>query len=260
MYHSICNKSTKGGKNYYSTIITKKRFEEQIQYLLKENYQVITLDQVHDLLVSNKSKSHGDVKHNKKYVSITFDDGYRNVYLNGFPILKGNQISATIFLPTSYIGKTEPIKFNGYECLTWKDIESMDREGIDFGSHTMTHPLLENMNEREIQREIQLSKKNIEKKLCKIIDKFSYPYAFPDNNKEFISFFKRKLIECGYKIGVTTRLGTNTEKENAFVLKRLPINDADDLNFFKAKLTGGYDWLYLFQYLYKISKNKRTKF
>ena len=35
---------------------------------------------------------------------MTFDDGYRDVYRHGFPILKAMGIPATIYLPAEYVG------------------------------------------------------------------------------------------------------------------------------------------------------------
>jgi hypothetical protein len=64
------------------------------------------------------------------------------------------------------------------------------------------------------------------------------------------------LQKYGYKYGVSTRIGTTFKKDGIFFLKRIPVNSCDDIPLFKAKLEGGYDWLYNIQLASKIIKSK----
>ena len=41
------------------------------------------------------------------------------------------------------------------------------------------------------------------------------------------------------------------ERSHAILMKRLPVNDGDDLELFEAKLNGAYDWLHKGQIAYK---------
>lgn len=68
-------------------------FEMHMKYI-KEHYEIVSLE---DLV---KECSH-DAKRNQ--VAITFDDGYRDVYRNAFPILEKYQIPATVFITTGNI-------------------------------------------------------------------------------------------------------------------------------------------------------------
>jgi hypothetical protein len=65
------------------------------------------------------------------------------------------------------------------------------------------------------------------------------------------------LAECGYKCGVTTIIGRSSIKDHNFFLKRLPINDYDDIQFLRAKIEGGYDWLHTIQSNFKKLKVKK---
>ncbi|MDO8428045.1 MAG: polysaccharide deacetylase family protein [Candidatus Diapherotrites archaeon] len=68
-------------------------FEKHILFLKK--HYVIT--PVSEALSLNSVPS-------KPAVSITFDDAYRNNYLNIFPLLQKHSISAMVFVPTGFIG------------------------------------------------------------------------------------------------------------------------------------------------------------
>ena len=70
-------------------------FEEMIRHLKKE-YNIISFEKSVDLL-----KSKDDIPENT--VVITFDDGYRDNYINAFPILKKYQVPATIFITAGVI-------------------------------------------------------------------------------------------------------------------------------------------------------------
>ena len=75
--------------------------------------------------------------------TITFDDGYQTVYDEVFPLLQRYSMSATVFLT---VGERRPAKLtgrlpslNGRSMLNWLEIQEMQRWGISFGAHTLTH-------------------------------------------------------------------------------------------------------------------------
>lgn len=63
--------------------------------LLKDYFKVVSL---HELFCTFKEK------HSKPLCAITFDDGWMDFYENAYPILCRNEIPASIFLPTNFIG------------------------------------------------------------------------------------------------------------------------------------------------------------
>ena len=118
----------------------------------------------------------------------------------------------------------------------------------------MTHQQLFSLKPEEIDHEIQCSKERIEAKTGQAVTFFSYPYAFPDGRADFAHLISDLLKACGYKVGVTTRLGSTTKADAPFFLKRIPFNSQDDMAFFEAKLLDVYNWLYWFQVGHKKMK------
>lgn len=83
--------------------VPQKVFFKQMLYL-KKNYRILPL---HELV---ERSLEGSVPY--KSVAITFDDGYQNIYKHAFPILKELNLPATVFLPTSFVGKLDLLWFD----------------------------------------------------------------------------------------------------------------------------------------------------
>lgn len=73
-------------------------FAKQVEYLRKYRYQVLSLGEMFRLFQTKQPIS-------PKTLVMTFDDGYENNYTYAFPFLKSCGFSATIFLPTGYVGQ-----------------------------------------------------------------------------------------------------------------------------------------------------------
>ena len=138
--------------------------------------------------------------------------------------------------------------------MSWNEIRDAHRRGTEIGSHTVNHPNLYHSDDAVLETEVRESKAQIEDQLGEAIHSFAYPYAFPENDKEFRLRFTTLLHDAGYQSGVTTSISRASANDNRYRLPRLPINLHDDLPFFAAKLEGHYDWLRKPQYLHKALK------
>jgi len=107
----------------------------------------------------------------------------------------------------------------------------------------------------KIEESRNKSKEIIENELGSVIESFSYPYAFPEEDNQFKIFLRDTLKSCGYQYGVSTILGIASRTQNQFFLRRIPANSYDDAAFFKAKIKGAYDWLHAVQYTAKSVKS-----
>lgn len=251
MYHSISDSRDKYVNSYYHTTTSPGVFAEQMEFLHEAQYKVINLNDIQKYFTPEENIGN-------KCVIITFDDGYRDFYSTAFPILNKYGFSATVFLPTGFINNRN-LTFKDKECLNWNEVCELQKKGITFGSHTVTHPQLKLLEKNKVEYELEWSKEMIEDKIGESIESFSYPFAFPEEDKTFKTCLKNILEKYGYKNGVSTRIGTAVEGEDKYFLKRIPVNSYDDISLFKAKLSGGYNWLYSVQCLSKIFKKQIFK-
>jgi peptidoglycan/xylan/chitin deacetylase (PgdA/CDA1 family) len=251
MYHSVSNEPETEAHPYFWLNTTPEHFEAQMRFLKENHYDVISLAHAVELLYGAGNTSGKDAS----YAVITFDDGFRDFFLNAFPILQKYGFTATVFLPTDYI-TDHTKKMSNKDHLSWDEVAGLIKQGITFGSHTAKHPQLKNLNRDEMRFEISHSREVMENRLGVPVEAFSYPFAFPEEDGELVKYLEDTLYACGYRYGVSTRIGRASAKDPIFFLKRLPVNSRDDIAFLQAKLEGGYDWLHGVQFTSKIVRAK----
>lgn len=87
--------------------------------------------------------------------------------------------------------------FDSFRALTWEMLESMQRAGITVGSHTRTHVLLPNENERRVMDEVSGSRQEIEKRLGSTVQHFAHPSGL------FTTSSVSAVAAAGYRFGYT---------------------------------------------------------
>jgi peptidoglycan/xylan/chitin deacetylase (PgdA/CDA1 family) len=215
-----------------------------MRFLQDSGYRVITLDDAIRLLsVSNDCHR----TETGRYAVITFDDGFLDFYTEAFPILESYDFTATVFLPTSFINDTNTT-ISGQSFLSWPQVRELAKAGISFGSHSVSHKYLARLSQEQVDQELRVSRETIENQTGKDVLTFSYPYAYPEDDRQFVSFMTRSMQKSGYSGAVTTRIGTADFGNELFCLKRIPVNSEDDTCLFRAKLEGGYNWMHAVQY------------
>lgn len=250
MYHSISDLDESAKGPYYRIGTSARVFEEQLRFLRDNGYQSIGLQQAVGMM-------EGAVPSPEKPVVLTFDDGYQDFYTEAFPLLSRFGYSAIVFLPTAYIGDTAQT-FKSLKCLTWSQVRELQKAGVEFGSHTVSHPQLRTLPADAVQDELRCSKQTIEEKLGCPVKSFSYPYAFPETDRQFKQALRANLEGAGYENGISTILGTAGRSSDRYFLERLPVNSGDEARFFRAKMEGAYDWLHAVQYVAKVTSAMRT--
>lgn len=135
MYHQIIPEKHLKKHHYSDTgelidmIVTLEDFTEQMNYLKKHNYTVLSLKEFELFMINQK-------KVPAKSIVITFDDGYKNVFEFAYPVLKSHGFYATHFIITGSITNRSVAYDPSY--LQYSSIDEIKEASdvFDYGNHT----------------------------------------------------------------------------------------------------------------------------
>jgi peptidoglycan/xylan/chitin deacetylase (PgdA/CDA1 family) len=105
--------------------------------------------------------------------------------------------------------------------LTWQQVREMRSGGIEFGSHTVSHPILSRLSDDELRVELSASKNEIERQLGRRVDLLAYPVGGETAFDERVVGVAR---ECGYRMALTYVHGVNRwPPDDSYRLRRLHV-------------------------------------
>lgn len=205
MYHHIDHLPASASREWRDLTVSPETFEKQMDYLFQQSYQPITFRQFLDFIEGN-----GELP--EKSLIITFDDGWKNQYQHAFPILQKYNFPATFFVVVNQIG--------GNLFMSWEQLKELLNNGMEIGSHTMSHPNLKKLTSSQLIYEIENSKTILEKNLNYQIKVFAYPYGI------FDSKIVEAVRQANYKAARTTIFGLDQNIEKIYTLNAIQIYDS----------------------------------
>jgi len=90
--------------------------------------------------------------------------------------------------------------------MSWENIREMSANGIEFGSHSVTHPILSQLTPEEMKIEICDSKKEIENQINREIQVIAYPVGGDFSINQAVL---DEVELAGYELGATYISGNN---------------------------------------------------
>jgi peptidoglycan/xylan/chitin deacetylase (PgdA/CDA1 family) len=110
---------------------------------------------------------------------------------------------------------------NGNCMLGWEQVREMGRNGIDFGSHTDSHPLLPYEHDVEIERELKVSKEKLEIAIERKVRAFAYP------NGDWNELVRTCVQQAGFECAFTTQKGWYSPRKDRFTAPRILLHDGN---------------------------------
>lgn len=105
--------------------------------------------------------------------------------------------------------------------MNWSHVREMFAQGMDFGGHTVTHPVLANLSRNEQEVEVGECRRRIAAELEQPVRVFSYPVG---QRESFNATTQTCLREAGYEWGFSYYGGFNRPGEvNPFDLRRVAV-------------------------------------
>jgi glycosyltransferase involved in cell wall biosynthesis/peptidoglycan/xylan/chitin deacetylase (PgdA/CDA1 family) len=276
--------------------IPEQVFEQQMQTLLSQGYKFLSLSEGVDLLKKGKAMD--------RAVTLTFDDGFRNVLHFAYPVMRRLNLKGCIFVVAGLAGGSQllwtdmidvvchwhkgrtlevemirgKVRFDlqddqavgdaitelkrefrrlpdserrrhlkQLECLfaevdpafvpddfhlaTFEELRQLDPTVMEIGSHTLTHPQLDRIEDRLVlEQEITGAKRELEFRVGRPVPHFCYPAGA--YNERAVEEVKR----AGHVCGLTVEYGINKPDKSPFELQRLGLSP--EVAQFKCRLSG----------------------
>jgi peptidoglycan/xylan/chitin deacetylase (PgdA/CDA1 family) len=157
--------------------VTPAAFERQLQAVLARGYRPVGAAEA--------------VAGSGKLVHVTFDDAFRSV-VRAVPVLQRLGVPATVFACPGFAdgdgtfdvpelaGRQLPQHAEQLTTMGWAELRELNQQGIEIGSHTLTHPHLTALDREELERELRESRERLEDELSAPCRFLSYPFGDED--------------------------------------------------------------------------------
>lgn len=219
MYHSV----TADREPDWPWSVSLDRFNRQLDLLSSLGYRTATMGDI----ASGKA-SDAD----SKVAVITFDDGYEDNLL-AVEALQRRGMTATWFIVSGAIGDEPHWPYDGRPAGRMMDavaLRAMNANGIEIGSHTVSHCRLTQASDADLARELADSKSMLQDILGSEVSSFAYPYGDWDHR------CVDAVHAAGYRQACTTRTGWALRDGNPYTLRRLTVFNHDTLSTLCRKL------------------------
>lgn len=214
MYHHIGDLPPDADTLRKSLTVSEENFDAQLKFISDQGFTAIHISDLLNYLNTGASLP-------PKPIVLTFDDGYDDNYLNAFPTLKDHKLGGTFFIIT---GRAE---YNSPGYMTWEQIGELAQNGMEIGSHSLTHRYnLGNVAVSTQRTEIVQAHEELSKRFPEWLPIFSYPSGSYNLNTLDI------LHELNYQGAVTTRQGTLQSGDSPLELRRIRIRGEWDIKQF----------------------------
>lgn len=189
---------------YPELYVSRPDFHRQMDWLERNGYQAVTLDQV------ERAWYHGDTLPPKPVV-ISFDDGYRPQFTYALPELRRHGWAGVLNL-----------KAEGSD-LYESNVKAMIAAGWELAAHTIHHLDLTELDAAQLREEVAGSRAILRREYGVPVDDFCYPSG------RFDSTVIAAVEAAGY-VGATTEIPGYADRGHPFELDRLEILGSDGVS------------------------------
>jgi len=204
--------------------VSAEEFEAQMKALVAYGYEAVSSGEIYDY-------NYDDGYLPPRPVTITFDDGYENVYTHAYPVLLDHGFFGEIYIVTGVTSVSAGARsyskwldggILANPHLTWPEIIDMAAGGMLIGSHSRSHRDITTLTDAELEEELAGSKEDLFFNTGIDVTSFAYPFGAGNGDVKIHQF----LASYGYKTGLSSWQGLCRTR------------DADPLGFKRVHIHG----------------------
>ena len=214
-YHSIANLA--GDRILGEYGVPPERFAAQLDRLLRDSWQFVTVDQLVDALGGANTLP-------ERALLLTFDDAYVDLLTAACPILAERGVPAVVFVVGDLIGGTNDWRRSEARQLPLLDADGLRRvlaQGVAVESHGATHRPLVKLSDDELEHELTGSADRIAALGFPRPTVFSYPHG------EWSPSVAAAVEQAGYQVAFTVTAGAVRRLGNRYALPRIEVLASD---------------------------------
>ncbi len=164
--------------------------------------------------------------------AVSFDDGMTSTLTNAFPILQELGIRASLYVPTDWLGGTNPWISGPYAAILNPDeLRELAAAGWELGAHTVTHADLATLDYDGCVREIEGSCEALERILGAPVETVAYPFGS----------YGPAAVSAARNAGLLAAVTTGSGSWEPYELTRAMIGAADPFVVVLLKMTDRYE-------------------
>ena len=170
MYHSVTDQPSSSTR---TLSVRPADLDLQLHHLRDEGFTGLTFGGLCELARNGAELP-------TRPVVLTFDDGYADNHEQVLPLLSDRGFPATVFVTTGWV--RDAVRWAAGRpldrTLSWAQIHELRDAGIEIAAHSPSHSQLDQLAERRLRCELDLSKALLEDCLAVPVDSMAYPYGY----------------------------------------------------------------------------------
>lgn len=224
MYHSVAQEPPSATRRLS---VTPDSFEQQVAFLVDQGFTGMTFSDLADAFETGRRLP-------KRPVVLTFDDGYADFAANAWPILRRHDFPATVFVTSGWMADAGPDAAGRSldKMLSRAQVRALAAAGIEIGSHTHSHPELDQIPDAMLRRELGDSRALLADCIGTSVRAIAYPFGYSSPRVRLAA------RAAGYRYAAAVRNVRATASDNLFALPRLTIRRRTSRTVFAALMAG----------------------
>ena len=180
-------------------------FCAQLDWLKENNYETLSMEDFVAIIKAGKDFP-------EKSILLTFDDGYSGVSNYAVSEIAKRKMKATFFIITDMLG----VFSTRYAHVTPKQLKEIaGNELFSIGSHSLSHPHLDDLDDEKLEDQLEDSKEYLEKLTGRKVLAFAYPYG--EYDEEIID----EVIDAGYEAAFAVKNGDLCNHPARYTIPRI---------------------------------------
>jgi peptidoglycan/xylan/chitin deacetylase (PgdA/CDA1 family) len=198
----------------------EERKLDELMKLLARDHQFISYSEAVDKILKGAI--------DKPYITFSSDDGFKN-NLAAARILNEYNAKACFFINPGIVGATDfgainkyctdTLEFPPVEFLNWKEVEQLQQQGHEIGSHTMMHMNIAQQSDKIIADDMHETYRILTGR-CGSVAHFAFPYG---RFFHFSAAGRKAVFEAGFTTCATAERGCHINPASPITNKELCI-------------------------------------